>query len=115
MTVISQPDPSLQVAWPPADADAAAARIASVGSEVADERSHRSGGWGWLLLLLAPVLCYGLPLLTAAVVGLGASTLGLAAGIPLALVAVLTVGLGLRRRKVAAAHCCPVEATGRRR
>lgn len=114
MTVISLPDPSLQVALPPADADAAEARIASVSPGIAHERSHRSGGWGWLLLL-APMLCYGLPLLTAAVTGIGASTLGLAAGIPLALVAVLTVGLGLRRRKIAAAHCCPVEATGRRR
>jgi hypothetical protein len=116
MTVTSQPDPSLQVAWPPVDADAADAGIAGDGSGVAGGRSRRAGGWEWLLLL-APVLCCGWPLLIAAVAALGVSSLGPAAGTPLALVVVLGLGLGLglRRRKMAAAYCCPVDATGRRR
>lgn len=60
-----------------------------------------------ILLVLAPLLCCGGPLLLGAFATAGAATLGTVGAVIAGLIAVTTVGFWLRRRRRAGAACCP--------
>lgn len=59
-----------------------------------------------ILLVLAPLLCCGGPLLLGVFASAGAATLGTVGAVIAGLIAVATVGFWLRRRR-SAAPCCP--------
>jgi hypothetical protein len=113
MTRTDRPDPSVEAPWRRAETQAPAPDDPGpVGGQ-----PRREGGWGWLLLLLAPLACCGLPLLAAAGAAVGTATLGVAVGVPVAVVAAVAVGVWLRRRRVSGggADCCRAEDADRRR
>lgn len=112
MTVTNRPAPSPDAPWRPSVEAQAGARDGRVPD---GGLPRRDGGWGWLLLLLAPLLCCGLPLLAAAGAALGTATWGIAVGIPLAVVAAVTGWLWMRRRRSSGRECCTVDSRDRRR
>lgn len=74
---------------------------------------QKRGPGAALLLVLAPLLCCGGPLLIGALATAGATTLGTVGGVIAGLIAVAAVGVWLRRRRRTGAACCPPGRGGR--
>jgi hypothetical protein len=68
---------------------------------------EKRGPGAAILLVLAPLLCCGSPLLLGALATAGAATLGTVGGVVAGLIAVTAAGFWLRRRRRAGAACCP--------
>lgn len=68
---------------------------------------EKRGPGAAILLVLAPLLCCGGPLILGVLATAGAATLGTVGGVVAGLIALATVGLWLRRRRRAGAACCP--------
>jgi hypothetical protein len=68
---------------------------------------EKRGPGAAILLVLAPLLCCGGPLLLGVLATAGAATLGTVGGVVAGLIAVTAVGLWYRRRRQASADCCP--------
>lgn len=68
---------------------------------------EKRGPGAAILLVLAPLLCCGGPLLLGAFATAGAATLGTVGAVMAGLIAVATVGFWLRRRRRAGGACCP--------
>jgi hypothetical protein len=68
---------------------------------------EKRGPGAAILLVLAPLLCCGGPLLLGALATAGAAALGTAGAVLAGLIAMATVGFWLRRRRRAGAACCP--------
>lgn len=72
-------------------------------------------GSGWLLIMLAPLLCCGGPLVIAGIVAAGAATRTLAIAVPALLLALALVIWSVRRRRGRDASCCPPPRSGQPR
>lgn len=72
------------------------------------EKRRSAGGF---LFLLLPLLCCGGPLIVAAVAAASAATLGVVGVAIAGVLALVAVGLWVRRRRAAAACCAPGTGT----
>lgn len=68
---------------------------------------ERKGPGAAILLVLAPLVCCGGPLILAGLATASAATLGTVGGIVAAVLVALAAGIWIRRRRRSGAACCP--------